>query len=290
MGRPRTWTDAGLVEAVGASTSMSEVVRRLRLAHGGAAFVTVRTRIEQLGLDTTHFGAVSTSSSGRRATVSDVRRRWSDQDLAGAVLAASSLNEVFTILGLRVGGGQWQVLRGRIVALGLTTDHWTRPLRAPRSSSTRHLKELLLASDLECLARESRSRADLLRQVGIPPRDAGYRALRQAFAELAIDTRELDGRRGRRRTPLEDLLVKGKRIGDSTRLKERLVEEGVLEWRCALCGLETWWRDPAPLQLDHVNGDRSDNRRQNLRMLCPNCHAQTDTYCGRNVGRRYSSG
>ena len=40
-----------------------------------------------------------------------------------------------------------------------------------------------------------------------------------------------------------------------------------------------------PLQLDHVNGDRRDNRLENLRILCPNCHALTDTWCGRNIGR-----
>jgi predicted HNH restriction endonuclease len=48
-----------------------------------------------------------------------------------------------------------------------------------------------------------------------------------------------------------------------------------------------WWRGRlAPLHLDHRNGDRTDNRVENLRLLCPNCHAQTDTYCGRNIRRR----
>lgn len=51
------------------------------------------------------------------------------------------------------------------------------------------------------------------------------------------------------------------------------------------CGISEWNGVPAPLQLDHVNGDRRDNRLENLRILCPNCHAQTDTWCGRNMGR-----
>lgn len=75
--------------------------------------------------------------------------------------------------------------------------------------------------------------------------------------------------------------------GRSSRSPDRLVDEGLLEWRCA----ELEWNDVrAPLQFDHVNGDPTDNRLVNLRLLCPNCHAPTPTYCGRNIGTRYSSG
>ncbi|MEA3056309.1 MAG: hypothetical protein QOD30_1741 [Actinomycetota bacterium] len=56
--------------------------------------------------------------------------------------------------------------------------------------------------------------------------------------------------------------------------------------RCQHCGRAQWRCRPIPLELDHVNGDPTDNRFENLRVLCPNCHALTDTYCGRNRGRR----
>lgn len=68
------------------------------------------------------------------------------------------------------------------------------------------------------------------------------------------------------------------------KLKKRLIKEGIFENQCAECGIIEWNGKPISMQLDHVNGDSSDHRLQNLRMLCPNCHSQTDTYCGKNKG------
>ncbi len=54
--------------------------------------------------------------------------------------------------------------------------------------------------------------------------------------------------------------------------------------QCAICGISTWWDLPITLELDHINGDSSDNREKNLRCLCPNCHSQTPTYKAKNKG------
>ena len=64
-------------------------------------------------------------------------------------------------------------------------------------------------------------------------------------------------------------------------IKRRLIARGVPEW-CAICGLGSEWNgSPLVLQLDHANGVFDDNRPEILRLLCPNCHSQTDTYAGR---------
>lgn len=69
----------------------------------------------------------------------------------------------------------------------------------------------------------------------------------------------------------------------STALKNRLVKERLLDETCATCGIGTTWNEkPLTLQLDHINGNSQDNRLSNLRLLCPNCHSQTSTFCGRN--------
>lgn len=67
-------------------------------------------------------------------------------------------------------------------------------------------------------------------------------------------------------------------------LRERLIKTGLKEHKCENpeCGLTEWHGKPIPLQLHHINGDRTDNRLENLQLLCPNCHAQTDNYSGKN--------
>ena len=66
-------------------------------------------------------------------------------------------------------------------------------------------------------------------------------------------------------------------------LRVRLLRLGLKEAKCELCERRSWNDQPIPLELDHINGRRDDNRLSNLRVLCPNCHAQTPTYRGRNI-------
>lgn len=66
------------------------------------------------------------------------------------------------------------------------------------------------------------------------------------------------------------------------KLKKRLIKEKVLEYKCALCGLFEWNKKEISLHLDHIDGDSHNHKLKNLRLLCPNCHSQTDTWCGKN--------
>ena len=83
--------------------------------------------------------------------------------------------------------------------------------------------------------------------------------------------------------PLEEL-ISGKR--SRTHIKRRLVRLGLLEERCRECGIANWRGAPLSLCLHHLNGDSDDNRLENLVLLCPNCHSQTENFAGRNVRRR----
>ena len=68
----------------------------------------------------------------------------------------------------------------------------------------------------------------------------------------------------------------------TSKVKNRLIKEGIMKCECVWCGImDTWNGKPIVLHLDHINGVNNDHRLENLRLLCPNCHSQTDTYAGK---------
>jgi 5-methylcytosine-specific restriction endonuclease McrA len=94
----------------------------------------------------------------------------------------------------------------------------------------------------------------------------------------------------RRRRTAEEILVEESsaqaRRTPSARLKRAMLERGIND-SCALCEIESEWLGcPLPLEVDHIDGNWRNNRIENLRLLCPNCHSTTDTYRGRGKARR----
>lgn len=78
-------------------------------------------------------------------------------------------------------------------------------------------------------------------------------------------------------------IFSGKRRYGSAYLKERLLRSNLFEYKCSICSIKDWANKKLTLQLDHIDGNNKNNSFNNLRLLCPNCHSQTPTYCiGKN--------
>jgi hypothetical protein len=137
------------------------------------------------------------------------------------------------------------------------------------------------------------SMAQVLRRLGLRVGGANYRTINRAIRRLGLDVTHWTGQGHRRGAkvavvpaqPLCLILCRNSSY-NSHRLRRRLIAEGVLAPRCESCSLEAWLGQKIPLELDHKDGDRSNNELANLRLLCPNCHAFTPTYRGRNVRLR----
>lgn len=138
----------------------------------------------------------------------------------------------------------------------------------------------------------SPSIAQVAKRLGCNKTGGGYVALKMAARELGLGDGHMRGQgwnvgwpsnpARERVIPLTDILVENSAYTTIWRLKRRLLQEGLLKYERRLCGLKEWRGKPITLQLDHINGVRSDHRIENLRLLCPNCHSQTDTFAGRN--------
>lgn len=83
--------------------------------------------------------------------------------------------------------------------------------------------------------------------------------------------------------PLNEILIENSTYTNREQIKKRLYKQKLLKEECAKCGLKSIWNGkPITLQLDHINGKFNDHRLENLQILCPNCHSQTKTFCGKN--------
>lgn len=141
-------------------------------------------------------------------------------------------------------------------------------------------EQLLQAANLH------HSYAAIMRYLHIKPSEGNWYSLKLRMAELNIDTSSWrgvgHGTGGNK--PKEIILGPNVPLSSSSRFKKQLIANGMLPNQCAICLLPAEWNNqPLSLQLDHVDGDRNNQTLSNLRLLCPNCHSQTENFAGKSL-------
>lgn len=216
--------------------------------------------------------------------------KYTAELLAPIVASSHSLAQVIRKLGQRPTGGMYRFIAARIRAAGLDTSHFSGRLRS--------IVESVPADTLAELVQASMSVAQILSSLGLPTKGRAHHLLTERIPQLGLDTSHMTGQawaRGHTKRTHEGLArgslarsqsdaelfsASSTRINNGPRIIRRLLELG-WSYACAECGIADWRGKRLVLHLDHINGIANDNRLENLRLLCPNCHSQTDTYCNR---------
>jgi len=210
----------------------------------------------------------------------------STNDLSDIVDKSDTVTEILTRLKVQtLSGGNLTTLKNRCAQDNIDISRFHRKISKVR---------LISQHDFEILVSSSNTYTSILTGLGYDIATGGpLRMLKKRMEDDNIDISHLEGGKGqgwakglerpetsRPLYTLDEILVENSTYVSNKGLKSRLRVAGLLGKVCSICNLPPMWNGKKlVLQLDHINGNSIDNRIENLRMLCPNCHSQTDTFC-----------
>ncbi|MFD8634354.1 HNH endonuclease signature motif containing protein [Streptomyces sp. NPDC059533] len=263
----RKYPDAAIAAAAASSTTLREVALKLNAPPATGTLSHIARRITTAGIDISHFPG--TQRTG-------VELPFTTEELARAATSADSIRGTARALDMPDDGRSRAALGKMLREHGIDTSHF------------RNSRPTVPEETLRAAIPAATSYADLMRALDLPVDDVNHRRVRRRVAQLGLDVSHFKRRSwattkaAPSRSGAADVLVvlpEGAPRTNRTRLHRALREIGI-PYACEGCGnTGEWLGRPITLQIDHVNGDWLDNRQENLRYLCPNCHSLTDTWC-----------
>ncbi|WP_435603105.1 HNH endonuclease signature motif containing protein [Streptomyces sp. bgisy130] len=275
MARRAAYTRDLLTRTAAASTSLVDMMRRLDAPLGSGPRRYLRERLQHHGIDTGHF--VDEPLPHRQP------RSYTEALLTEAASRSHSIREMLEYMEVPPYDSAYTHLRRKLDQLGIDTSHFTRH---------RHGSSLLPRGELERAVAASRSLAGVLACLALTDHGTSRRAVQRSIEAYGLSTEHFTGQGHRRGLPSPnrrsaDHILRQRAPGsrrERTTFLRRALDEKQVPRRCTECGLgDTWQGKRLVLEIDHINGDRLDNRLANLRYLCPSCHSQTKGFSRRSA-------
>ncbi|MFJ4552603.1 HNH endonuclease signature motif containing protein [Streptomyces sp. NPDC088817] len=268
----RKYPDAAIAEAASSSSSLREVALKLGATPATGTLSHICRRIRAAAIDVSHFPGLNQPEPDLPFT---------PEELRAAASTATSIRGVARALNMPDDSRSRATLGRMLRAQAIGTEHFS------------HRRVVIPEDELRDAVKHSTSYAEVMRRLSLDVNDTNHRRIRRAAARLGLDTSHFK-RRSWARSELpapapiahRALIVLPSDAGRTNRAQlHRALNEIGVPYACESCGnAGEWLGQPITLQIDHINGDWRDNRRENLRYLCPNCHSLTGTWC-RQKGR-----
>ncbi|WP_306933868.1 HNH endonuclease signature motif containing protein [Streptomyces luteogriseus] len=252
---------------------MVDLMRRVEAPMGSGPRRYLSQRLQHYGIDISHFREEPLPERERRSYPEEVLRE--------AAAHSTSIREVVEYMGLSPRDSPYSYIRKKLDAFRIDTSHFT-------GRRGNHSGGLFPCEELTRAVAASHSLAGVMRMLGLSPVGGSGRAkVRHSIESYGLSTAHFTGQAHFRGTPsprrksAAQVLVRLAPGSSRTRtvLLRRALDDLGVPHVCNECGTgENWQGRRLVLELDHINGNRLDNRIENLRYLCPSCHSQTKTH------------